>query len=159
RKPEALGSWLHGVAYRVAMKAKRSAARRRVHERQAVPAASTSDSDASWRDLQTALDEEVSRLPERLRMPFVLCCLEGRGPADGAEHLGWKLPPLPSRLSQARQALLERLGKRGVALSAALCAFMLSQESAQAAVPPALAQAAVRTALAASAGVGAGVIP
>jgi RNA polymerase sigma factor (sigma-70 family) len=159
RKPEALGSWLHGVAYRVAMKAKRSAARRRVHERQAVPATSTSDSDASWRDLQTALDEEVERLPERLRMPFVLCCLEGRGHADVAEQLGWKLTTLHSRLSQARQALLDRLGKRGVALSAALCAFTLSQESAVAAVPPALAQAAVQTALAASAGVGTGVIP
>jgi RNA polymerase sigma factor (sigma-70 family) len=151
RKAEALPGWLHGVAYRVAMKAKRSAARRRAHERQAQPQ-TRSVSESAWRDLQAALDEEVQGLPPRLRAPFVLCCLEGKGPEYAAGQLGWKVSTVYTRLSQARQELVRRLALRGVSLSAALCAATLSREAAGAALPAALAKVTVRAVLSDTAG-------
>src|SRR5947209_2156315 len=122
------------------------------HERQAHRAAEARPvSDAAWRGLQAALDEEVQGLPERLRVPFVLCFLEGRGPAETAGRLGWKVSTVHTRLSQARQELLRRLARRGVSLSAALCAATLSRQADGAALPTALTQGAVRAALAGAA--------
>ncbi len=83
RKTEAVGSWLHGVAYRIALRAKRDITRRRVHEREvkALPHSSPS-SDLAWPEVQVILDEEIQGLPEKYRAVFVLCCLEGKSGAD-----------------------------------------------------------------------------
>jgi RNA polymerase sigma factor (sigma-70 family) len=78
-KREALGSWLYGVAYRLALKARADAVRRRKHERQAANRSEgQAQPDAAGDDLRPVLDEEVNRLPDKYRRPIVLCYFEGK---------------------------------------------------------------------------------
>jgi RNA polymerase sigma factor (sigma-70 family) len=146
RKPGSVASWLHGVAYRVAVKARKAAARRRQREGRAA-AAEQAPADLAWRELQAMLDEELVRLPEKYRAPFVLCCLEGRSRKEAAAELGWQAGTVSSRVAQARRLLQGRLARRGVTLPAALCAAALWRQSACAAVPPGLARATLAGAL------------
>src|SRR5262249_26872973 len=74
-----LAGWLYEVAYRIAVRAKSNAVRRRTHERQGAEMAVTvSEFDAGWSELKPVLHEEVNRLPEKYRTPVVLCYLEGK---------------------------------------------------------------------------------
>src|SRR5262249_49403199 len=73
RKTEAVGSWLYGVAYRTAMKARERRSTRSVHEQKmnVVDRGETPASEAEWRELQRQLDEALQGLAEKLRAPFV----------------------------------------------------------------------------------------
>src|SRR5207302_1016069 len=73
RKFESVGSWLYGVAYRLALKLRASAAQRRAHERRvAAMSQSEPSAEVGWRELRPVLDEELHRLPEKYRAPLVL---------------------------------------------------------------------------------------
>jgi RNA polymerase sigma factor (sigma-70 family) len=138
RKRESLGSWLHGVAYRLARKARVEAARRRAHERQVEPMPPSDPmADVVWRDLRPILDEELDKLAEKYRAPLVLCYLEGKTHEEAAQQLGWTNGTVCGRLFRARQLLRQRLTRRGLALSAGVLTTVLSQH-ALAAVPATL---------------------
>jgi RNA polymerase sigma factor (sigma-70 family) len=152
RRREALASWLYGVAYRTAMKAKRGAARRRNHEarlRERTPPAAPSP---TWDDVQAVLDEEIQRLPESFRSAFVLCALQGQTVPAAAAELGVKEGTLSWRLARARQRLRQQLSRRGIELSAVLAALSLVPGAGEAAVPAALAGATIRFGLSVAAG-------
>jgi RNA polymerase sigma factor (sigma-70 family) len=154
RKYESLANWLHGVAHRVAVNAQKARARRHKHETQAAVAAGavTLTDELSWKELRAVLDEELVRLPEGLRAPLVLCYLEGLTQDEAAARLGQSKSTFRRNLERGRELLGVRLTRRGVTLSAALFALLLSECAASAAVPSALAASTTAAAAALAAG-------
>jgi len=147
-RPGPLGPWLHGVAYRTALKARARAVLRRsreVSEHDRVAADPTEE--IAWRDLRPLLDEAIGRLPTSYRVPFVLCYLEGRTNAEAAEALGCPRGTIATRLARARERLRAHLSRRGLTLSAGLLAALLSREAvARDVVSAALGRSAARAA-------------
>lgn len=136
REAGKLSAWLHGVAYKVCTKARQSAQRRMARERASARTErnGTAMPDSAWDRALAAVHEEVAKLPETLRVPFVLCCLEGQGVTEAAGQLGWKLGTFSGRLTRAKDALLARLEARGVALGIAATATVASATGVPAAV-------------------------
>ena len=149
RKREVLSSWLYGVAYRVAVRSKSDLLRRRSYE-----TASTSNDDVAQLDsndleeVVPILDQELSRLPEKLRAPLVLCYLKDCTHDQAAAELRWPVGTVRSRLARGRELLKERLTRRGCAPTAALLGASpgLSLRPFTAAVPPALVRLTVQAA-------------
>ena len=150
RRCDLLGNWLYGVAYRVAARARRTSARRTAriapaHGGVDVSAAedcrqnpvldchATSEPEpAPW------LHHEVSHLPEKYRVPILLCYFEGLTHEEAAKRLGWPLGTVKGRLARARDLLRKRLIRRGVTLSATALISHLTLADAKAAVPASL---------------------
>jgi RNA polymerase sigma factor (sigma-70 family) len=145
RPREMVGPWLYGVAHRTALKARAMNAKRRVKERRAgelpVPG------DGPPEELLARLDEELGRLPERYRVPVVLCELEGRSRKEVAGLLHIPDGTLSSRLAYARKLLARRLSRYGAALSAGSVAALLSRAAASACVPASLLNSTARVAV------------
>src|SRR5262249_3125823 len=118
RKQASLGHWLYGVARRTALQARTELARRRVHERKAATAGICDAVPALLRqEMHSVLKDEVSRLPERYRVPVALCYLEGMTYAQASRHLRWPKGTVAIRLARARERLRANLIRRGVVLS------------------------------------------
>jgi RNA polymerase sigma factor (sigma-70 family) len=143
RNRTVLAGWLHEVAHRIAIKARVSIVRRRTLERQAMAMAPApiesleQDEAAAWNELRPVLHDEVHRLPEKYRLPVILCYLEGKTNEEVAELLHWPVGTVKGRLSRARDVLRSRLVRRGLSLSAAFLLTALSQGRVFAEIVPA----------------------
>jgi zinc protease len=149
-----LSTWLHGVARRVAVRAKVNARRRRSRERAIVEelvVTPSRDDLAETNEIRSLIDAEISRLPERFRAPVVLCDLEGQSHEEAAERLRCPVGTVKSRHSRARDQLRARLARRGLAPSAMLLSSVLASRTL-AAVPIALKNQTLAVAKLAAAG-------
>ena len=98
------------------------------------------------------LDAELAGLPEKWRLPLVLCYLEGRTQDEAAKQLGWSERTLRRRLEEARSALGRRLRRRGLVVPAALSAILFSDCAVSAALPARLVGPTVEAATRIAAG-------
>jgi RNA polymerase sigma factor (sigma-70 family) len=157
-RADALAGWLHGVARRVALKARAGLARRGQPLLAAdAPADKHPDplAELSVRELLAIIDEEVERLPLDYRLPVLLCCLEGKSQEEAARQLGWTPGSVKGRLERGRKRLHARLARRGIVPAATFAALEVCRVAATAAMPAGLASGTVRDAIAFTAAQGA----
>jgi hypothetical protein len=144
---EAVGNWLYGVAHTTAIRAKVAAAKRRRREQQVhLMPEPESPPEALWEELQPLLDRELSRLPDKYRLPVILCDLEGRKRREVAGQLQIPEGTLSSRLTTARRLLAKRLARHGLAVSGGALATALSHGTASAGVPTPLVSSTTKAA-------------
>jgi RNA polymerase sigma factor (sigma-70 family) len=160
RRRETLAPWLYGVARRVAVRARKIAARRESRWGEIAEMKASSKPDPSRQEEVAALLEEVDRLPEKYRTVLVMCDLERHTHAEAARLLSCPTATVSIRVARARARLRDRLTRRGLALST-VATVGLGCEAAWAAPPAALAESTIKAArsLAAGKSMTAGAVP
>ena len=155
-----LANWLYTVALRQARKARGRAARRQALECAVPPHPRAGDdplAEITAREFLRVVDDELARLPDRLRLPVLLCCVQGMTRDEAARRLGWSDGALKGRLERGRRRLAARLAARGLGPAAAFLAplaagavpaDLLARTADQAAAPWAKTIPAAVTALA-----------
>jgi RNA polymerase sigma-70 factor (ECF subfamily) len=157
-----VANWLHGVACMTARKANAVNTRRRLREKQVsqLPEPAPVPQDP-WLDMQLLLDHELRFLPDKHRLPIVLCDLQGLSISEATRQLGWPQGTVVGRLARGRKQLAGRLAGRGLVVPAGWLAGGWSPQAASACVPNSLvlSTAQFAGAMAAGQGLGATAIP
>ena len=147
RAGDALGGWLHRVAYRIAVQAKRDMRKRqRLESELAAMRISDATRARPDLDLRSIVHEEIERLPERERLSLILCDLEGLTYEQAAGRLRCTVQVLGYRLAKARTRLRNRLVRRGVTATVLCAVTTASTASATTNLPIAWTRAAVAAA-------------
>jgi RNA polymerase sigma factor (sigma-70 family) len=123
---EAVGSWLFGVAYRVALKA-RATRNRRVTRELPLQDIAGEETRPDF-DLAESVHRVICKLPEVYRAAVVACDLEGLSRKEAAARLGWSEGTLSGRLARARELMAKRFRRLGLTLPAGgLMAFATTE--------------------------------
>ncbi|HEY2785629.1 MAG TPA: sigma-70 family RNA polymerase sigma factor [Fimbriiglobus sp.] len=110
-KVSLLAGWLVGVAGRVARQLRKAGWRRVEVEKGYRPYVAADEThEQNWNEL----NEELTRLPVRLRDPVVLCFLESKTQNEAAAELGQSVRTIRRRIEKAKHVLRLRLERRGV---------------------------------------------
>lgn len=116
-RPGSLAGWLHAAAVRIACRARRAEGRRR--EREIVATAPpVAPDDLTWREVREVLDTELAALPEKYRVPLVLCYLQELSYEEAARRAGCPVGALRGRLERGKERLRKRLARYGLPLAA-----------------------------------------
>jgi RNA polymerase sigma factor (sigma-70 family) len=153
-KGASLGSWLHGVARRTALKARARSAARQKHEARAPARQASEADDLSWREVRQVLHEELDGMPERYREALLLCYLEGATQPRAAARLGLAERTVRERLERGRELLRARLVRRGLGTAALLLSAAWPAALASAQPPLGLVSGTVQAATLVAAGQG-----
>ena len=149
RRRESVAAWLYRTAYRVALRARQRMDKQSVRETTGVEwLPDDTSANVVWRDVRPILDEEINRLPEKYRIPFIRCYLEGCTNEEAAVEMGCPLGTIHSRLAWARERLRERLTRRGVTLATTGVTALLAHKAASAALSAPLARTTLQAAFA-----------
>ncbi|MFO0845633.1 MAG: sigma-70 family RNA polymerase sigma factor [Gemmataceae bacterium] len=140
RRGDRLAGWLFGVAYRVARQL-----RQRRRETAPLPELADRDAgcDAERHDLRRVLDEEVQRLPEKYRVPVLMCHLQGTTQEQAARQLGWPPGTVATRVRRGLEQLRDRLVRRGIEVTTPGLVAALTPPASEGALPAALISATV----------------
>jgi RNA polymerase sigma factor (sigma-70 family) len=136
RKAASVGSWLHGVAFRISRKVRLRGERSLDTSRLTSPVeANEPVTELSWNEIRSTLDEELAKLPDQLRAPLLLCYFQGMTQDEAATELGWSQRTVKYRIARGRNLLRERLIRRGLELPAVFAVPLLSTGTTSAAPP------------------------
>ncbi|HEY3790146.1 MAG TPA: RNA polymerase sigma factor, partial [Urbifossiella sp.] len=109
-----VAGWLYRVVWRISVKAARRRHPQMTADLDQIP--SRPDESPPDPALLEILHEELARLPEKYRVPLVLCYFEGLTHAEAARRLDWPIGTFATRMARAKDWLQRKLSQRGVAV-------------------------------------------
>ena len=144
---DSLCRWLYRVSYRAAQQARAERDRHRAGKRAVIErVAVAGEAEISRDELLRVLSHEINHLPEKYRLPIILCGLEGLTRKQAAGQLGWPPGTVATRLARGQDLLRQRMKRRlGDGGDSGLCAWLGGP--VQASVPAACREATVRAAV------------